>query len=130
MQGAMLLQMVNLAVNVSSLIMINVLSILIYQTELSIPISDGPNRRGYFNDSIDEPFNTHIDLRIKLEAILADGKLMQVTKQLLHPISIPHYCNLIPNLIPDNYVILMKLIPTPIPMESNPSISNLGFFSY
>ena len=44
------------------------------QTGLHIPISAGHNRRRYFNDSIDESFNTYLDLRVNLEAILANSK--------------------------------------------------------
>ena len=44
------------------------------QTGLPITISAGPNRRGYFNDSVDESFLTHIGLRVKLDGILANIK--------------------------------------------------------
>ena len=44
------------------------------QTGFHILISDGPNRRGCINNNFDESFNTHLNLCVKVEAILADGK--------------------------------------------------------
>ena len=46
------------------------------QTGLTIPISAGHNRRGYFNNSVGESFKTHINLRVKLDAILANMKFV------------------------------------------------------
>ena len=43
------------------------------QTGLHIPISDGLNYQVYFNNSVDDSFLTHLNLRVKLNAILANN---------------------------------------------------------
>ena len=96
------------------------------QTGLHIPISDGLNYQVYFNNSVDDSFLTHLDLRVKLNAILANMKFNASNQNILYLILTPQYFNLVPNFIPDNYGILAKLIN--IPMKSNMFNSTLVSF--
>ena len=99
--------------------------ITLSQTGLSIPISAGPNRRGYCNNIIDESVNTHLDLHIKTESILADRKFNVSNQKYLAFNIDTTLMQSYPHLHPKKYVILTKLIH--IPMENNLSISNLVF---